>query len=175
MSATPLQDADRSADPFPRRSSALLPLGTLLGLVVAGVAAVLIALVSVQSSESRSATVRQFTGTLELVQQLQQLLSLLKDAETWQRGYLLTGEAAYLAPYNDAHAAFDTQLQALRALTGPEGSQAQRIARLAEIASAKFAELDRTIALKRDGRGDEALALVRTDQGKALMDRFRAV
>jgi signal transduction histidine kinase/DNA-binding response OmpR family regulator/CHASE3 domain sensor protein len=175
MSATPLQDADRSADPFPRRSSALLPLGTLLGLVVAGVAAVLIALVSVQSSESRSATVRQFTGTLELVQQLQQLLSLLKDAETGQRGYLLTGEAAYLAPYNDAHAAFDTQLQALRALTGPEGSQAQRIARLAEIASAKFAELDRTIALKRDGRGDEALALVRTDQGKALMDRFRAV
>jgi CHASE3 domain sensor protein len=152
MSATPPPHNDSSADPSLRRSTALLPLGTLLGLLVAGIAAVLIALVSLQSSESRTVTVRQFTATLELVQQVQQVLSVLKDAETGQRGFLLTGEASYLAPYREARNAFDSQLQTLRGLVGAGSAQTRRVDQLAEIANEKFAELDQTIALKREGK-----------------------
>jgi signal transduction histidine kinase/DNA-binding response OmpR family regulator len=173
MSAPVPAHAGRSPDSSLRRSSAPLPLGTLLGLVIAGVAAIAIAVVSVQSSDSRSATVRQFTNTLELVQQLEQLLSLFKDAETGQRGYLLTGEASYLAPFNAARARYDTQMQALRGLMGPEG--APRVAQMAEIGDAKFKELEETIALRRDGRTAEALAMVRSDNGRILMDRLRAL
>jgi PAS domain S-box-containing protein len=91
------------------------------------------------------------------------LLSAVKDAETAQRGFLLTGDAAFLAPYAPARATA-TRLRALPGVAPPAA------ARLIDV---KFAELDRTIALYRAGDIAAARREVASGGGKRVMDRLR--
>lgn len=99
------------------------------------------------------------------------LLSTLKDAETGQRGFLVTGEPSYLAPYEDARARLDADFGrlALSPLVDPA-----RVERLRALAAAKMGELAETVALRRAGRGEAAVEAVRTGQGKRTMDAIRA-
>ena len=103
------------------------------------------------------------------------VLGLLQDAETGQRGYLLTGEAAYLEPYDRAKDQIRTDLARLREAAGAADTGAERIDRLTALVDDKFAELAETVALTAAGRTDEALTIVRSDRGKALMDEARTV
>jgi two-component system cell cycle sensor histidine kinase/response regulator CckA len=104
--------------------------------------------------------------------QVQRLLSLLKDAETGQRGYLLTGDERYLAPYTAA-------LPEITDLTtGLEqdfrGSSQPQAARLVPgLVQAKLQELQETIEIRRRGDVSAALTIVRTDRGKQTMDNIR--
>ena len=99
-----------------------------------------------------------------------ELRTAVQSAEASQRGFLLTGNEIYLAPYGTAKTQAQRQLEALkRALASYPESQII-LARLSAIMTEKFDEMDRTIALKSDRRDDEALALIRTNRGKALMD-----
>src|SRR5471032_543830 len=84
------------------RSRQPLPPKTLIGFSLAVVAVIIIALLSFQSLQTSTATARELTQSVEVLGRIQALLSTLKDAETGQRGYLLTGEEAYLSPYTDA-------------------------------------------------------------------------
>jgi PAS domain S-box-containing protein len=139
---------------------------------------VLILLVGLLSFYTVSRLLRATTRveqTAEVVDAANGVLSDLKDAETGQRGYLLTGDSTYLAPYHDARAALEVDLRRLRALTVGSASQRQRIDSLATIAAGKFAELDETIVVRRRGGADDAVASVRTDRGKHLMDQARAL
>jgi len=113
------------------------------------------------------------TQTLEVRHRLEELLSSVKDAETGQRGFLLTGEERYLDPYTNAKAALPGELKGLRSLTGDNPRQQQRIDTLEQLTVEKTAELGQTIALRRAGNVEGALALVRSDRGKAAMDRIR--
>jgi signal transduction histidine kinase len=100
------------------------------------------------------------------------LLGLMQDAETGQRGYLLTGDAAYLQPYVSARAAVGGRIEALRQALAAE----HRVGDLGEtpqVVAAKLDELQRTIDLQRAGQHAAALHLIDTDEGKALMDRLR--
>ena len=72
------------------------------------------------------------------------------EAETGQRGYLLMGQNAYLAPYNDALAANGAQFNTLKALIG-EQSERVALARLEQILQQKFRELGLTVRLSRSG------------------------
>ena len=103
---------------------------------------------------------------------LEVLLSTLKDAETGQRGYLLTGNEDYLQPYRAALA----RLPAALATTDVELSEGQSasLARLRTLADAKLAVLAQTIALRRSGDAAGALAVVETGRGRAIMDEIRA-
>ena len=113
--------------------------------------------------------------TREVVAQLERAASTLKDAETGQRGYLLTGKDEYLKPYVDASNGLDKELDRLFALTADNPEQQARLAELRRIAGEKIAELGRTVALMRKGDRDAALAVVQTDRGQRLMDRARAL
>jgi signal transduction histidine kinase len=98
------------------------------------------------------------------------LRNAVQTAESSQRGFLFTGNEIYLAPYGPAKALAERQLAAVnRLLASYDGINAS-LQRLTAIINEKFAEMDQTIALKRDYRDAEALALVRTNRGKALMD-----
>ncbi len=101
------------------------------------------------------------------------LLSQLQDAEIGQRGYLLTEERRYLQPYEAAHVAVENTIARLRGFTDDGIGIADAVDRLGAIAAAKLEELAQTIALTGAGRRDEALAIVRTDRGKRLMDDAR--
>src|SRR4051794_4358565 len=86
------------------RAGPPLPPGPLLGFVVAVCAVAFMALLTYQSLQTRSVAARRVTHTLEVMEQLQSVLSLVKDAETGQRGFLLTGERQYLEPNTTAKA-----------------------------------------------------------------------
>ena len=103
------------------------------------------------------------------------LRSLLQDAETGQRGYLLTRSDAYLAPYDNARAKVRLQVAKLGQLVQGDTGQATLAGELGGIVDAKLDELDRTVALVKAGKPDEALAIVATNRGRYAMDQARAV
>jgi methyl-accepting chemotaxis protein len=107
--------------------------------------------------------------------ELGNLLSELKDAETGQRGYLLTGDDNYLAPYTAALQAIPTTLADVRKLTGDNPNQQRRFATLQQPIDQKLAELKQTIDLRRTQGFDAALKVVETNVGKTYMDEARAI
>ena len=157
------------------RTGTLLPVRTLVGLLLAGFSAVLIAIVSVQSAQSRADSARALTATLEVVARVQAVLATMKDAETGQRGYIVTGEESYLDPYSAARARYESEFQHLRDAIATDATQKARTEEMASIATQKFAELEQTIVLRHANRNDEALAIVRSNRGKELMERFRRI
>ena len=99
-----------------------------------------------------------------------ELRDAVRTAESSQRGFLVTGNEIYLAPYDSAKTLALRQLETLqRTLTRYPESEAL-LSRLKTVIAEKIGEMDQTIALKNDRRDAEALALVRTNRGKALMD-----
>jgi two-component system sensor kinase FixL len=101
------------------------------------------------------------------------LLSTLTDAETGQRGYLLTGNRSYLQPYEAARARLSPAFTDLRALPRMGGEGARRLDVLQGLATAKMAELAQTVALAKAGNLPAAIAVVRSDRGKRIMDAIR--
>ena len=103
------------------------------------------------------------------------MLSTLQDAETGQRGYLLTGDERYLEPFRTAIASEEASRETLRKLTADSPSLQARMNDVDRLTTDKIAALNRTIALRRMGRAEDALSVVRTGEGKRIMDEFRAV
>src|ERR1700742_2541171 len=112
------------------RSGAPLPAGPLLGFVVAVAAVALISLLTYQSLQTRSAAAQRVTHTLSVMDELQTILSLGKDAETGQRGYLLTGEDLYLEPFVNARDQLPVELKKARDLVASDPEQTQRLGNL---------------------------------------------
>ncbi|MGA7218149.1 MAG: CHASE3 domain-containing protein [Candidatus Sulfotelmatobacter sp.] len=111
--------------------------------------------------------------THEVINGLDEVLSGMKDAETGQRGYIITGEAGYLEPYQGARAAVEENLKSLRELTSDNPIQQRRLAELGTLVAGKFAEMQSVIDL-RNGKGFAPAAQeVLTDKGKNLMDSIR--
>jgi CHASE3 domain sensor protein len=108
------------------RSSLPLPPKTLIGFLLAVVAVAIIALLSYQSLQATAASAANLSQTIEVLGRLEGLLSTLKDAETGQRGFLLTGEENYLAPYTCAKDALPGELKATRALLAGWPEQQRR-------------------------------------------------
>jgi methyl-accepting chemotaxis protein len=121
------------------------------------------------------ATAGSVTHTQKVLEHVTSLLSQMKDAETGQRGYLLTGDAAYLAPFQAASDGVPVVLAELRTLTADSANQVARIAQVETLTMAKFNELKRTIEARKNGHADEALKIVLGGEGKRLMDDVRAV
>ncbi|HKV50982.1 MAG TPA: CHASE3 domain-containing protein [Gemmatimonadaceae bacterium] len=110
-----------------------------------------------------------------VIERVERVLARLTDAETGQRGYLLTGRADYLQPHLASERDATMALDSLRALVAGKPSQIARLDTLAAFATRKFAELDTTITLARTGRRDSAVSLVKTDVGKRYMDGARRI
>lgn len=114
-------------------------------------------------------------ATYAVIDQLSELMSMLKDAETGQRGYLLTGNETYLEPYRLADASIDNVIKQLRDSTVVDPLQAHRLEQALPLIQSKMAELKQTIELRRSQGLDAALKVVTAGQGKAYMDKVRQV
>jgi signal transduction histidine kinase len=99
----------------------------------------------------------------------------ITDAETGQRGYLLTGNADYLSPYNAARGRVALLEDTLSRLTPDNPIQQDRLKALAPLLQGKLDELAQTIELRRDVSADAALRLVETGTGRALMQQIKAI
>lgn len=107
-----------------------------------------------------------------VLERLAEVENTIREAETGQRGYLLTGEPRYLAPYRDAVQRVWGRFDRLGELVR-DPAQADRLGRLRSLTEAKLRELAETVALRADGF-EAALAVVRTDLGQRLMEEIEA-
>jgi diguanylate cyclase (GGDEF)-like protein/PAS domain S-box-containing protein len=104
---------------------------------------------------------------------LQSYLATIERAQTAQRGFLLTGNETYLAPYNNAKSSIDARLARLEELAQNDARFLRSTEQLRALTSAKFSELDLTIKVRREAGLQPALAIVNTNQGNAQMDAIR--
>jgi methyl-accepting chemotaxis protein len=114
------------------------------------------------------------THTYQVKANLSEVLIRLADAETAQRGYLLTGENRFLEPYRAAVQGIDRDVQDVQELTTDNPNQQRRVARLQPLIANKISKLAEGSTLRtRDTSG--AALTVYIDQGKAVMDEIRQV
>ncbi len=116
-----------------------------------------------------------FSHSRRVLQELKNTESLLKDAETGQRGYLYTGKMDYLAPYTLATTQIDSHLRNLAAQVGDNPSQQKQVANLGVLIHLKLGELAETISLFQSGNAEEAKALVMSDKGFVTMESIRSL
>lgn len=109
------------------------------------------------------------------VRSAQDVLSALQDAETGQRGYLLTGQADDLAPFERARQDMEPLLSNLIKQTAPDHGRSALAARLLVVTREKMAELQATVASKQRGDDAAALAVVLSDIGRQHMVEARGV
>ena len=102
----------------------------------------------------------------EREQALDDFLALIADAESEQRGYLLTGESSYLQSYRAAAAKLAPALDRLHESYASEEEPAKEISRLRMLSGRKLGELDETVALYDKAGLDPAMNATRTDVGK---------
>lgn len=144
----------------------------LVSLVCAVVLLVIMMLLAVRAFDERDRQEQWLIHSHEVSTALESLLSLLKDAETGQRGFLLTARSHYLEPYQRAVADFPAAEKKLEQLLADNPEQIRRMAELKQHAMEKLRELERTIELgRRDPQA--ALDVVLTDRGQQLMDESR--
>jgi len=96
----------------------------------------------------------------------------LRTAESSQRGFLLTGNQIYLAPYDTAKTRARQELDDLGRMIATDAPNRAMLPRLSEAVGEKIADMDSSIALKSAGRDGEAMALLQSNRGKALMDEI---
>lgn len=124
------------------------------------------------ASEGHAAAVARSFETRE---QLRLILSLHQDMETGQRGFALTGNAAFLEPYTQARERLDGAFEGLEALIANHPEATGALNRLRGASRDKLEVVERDIALARSGRIDDAQALIATGEGRRRMDVLRTM
>lgn len=114
-------------------------------------------------------------ASYELVQDLDEVETRLVDAETGQRGYLLTGDEAYLEPYRAAIKNLDQVMARLKDSISNNPKQQEQIQSLGVLIESKLGELQRTIELRRREEIAAANQIVLQGSGKRWMDQIRTV
>ncbi|HEX3883812.1 MAG TPA: CHASE3 domain-containing protein [Stellaceae bacterium] len=145
-----------------------------MGYGLAGLTLLVIAAISYRTTAGLIENDELVTHSLDVRAGLRTLLSALQDAETGQRGYLLTGDDSYLQPYTAALGEIKAGVDSIRQLSADNQARARKVAAIEPLIAAKLAELRRTIDLRRESGFDAALKLVTTNEGKTAMDRVRA-
>jgi CHASE3 domain sensor protein len=149
-----------------------LPIATTIGLGLAVLAVAFIALFTYRSLQARSEAAQRVNHSLRSIEQLETVLSTAKDAETGQRGFLLTGQESYLDPFLAARGRIAGELANLRrSIEGLE--QRERLTEVARVSELRFAQLQEVVELQRSGKMNDARDLIRSGQGKQTMDRLR--
>ncbi len=106
---------------------------------------------------------------------IQQTMTALADAETGQRGYLLTGDVKYLDPYRAAFGRIEPLMTELRHRFVGQPNRLEALDRLAPLIRAKREEMEKTVSLKERGAMAAALNIVETDDGLTAMASIRRI
>ena len=139
--------------------------------VLAVIGLILINEASFRSSSNAVAEMQEAQLTRGALDDLKQTIL---DAETGQRGYLLTGDERYLAPYTSAISQVDHQLDVLRQIFTPYKEQLSEFGIMSRNISRKLAELDLSVRMRRENKEDAWRFILTTDVGKEHMEAIRA-
>ena len=153
---------------FPRLDASLKFFGLLIIVIVA-----CLATLPTLSSFQANAALDHLKESTAKERAYNLVLSLLKDAETGQRGYLIGSDVAFLEPYNAGVAGIPPALENLNRLASSEKERAL-VARIAKLSQTKVREMDR-IGLKKAGESRAAMQLVASQRGRIMMDELRGL
>jgi signal transduction histidine kinase len=142
-------------------------------LIWLGILPLLLAFVAYQISSQHVRSVEQTLSTADFIQKLDELISIVKDAETGQRGFVLTGREDYLPAYNFAHENFQKMLTQVASSAPRHGVAPEKMAALKGFVSDKMAELEETVRLRRTAGFEAALEVVESDRGRNDMVEIR--
>lgn len=144
------------------------------GFAVALAFLLIIGTVSYRSTARLVADADWVAHTHQVLEKLTELLSELKDAETGQRGFIITGDERYLQPYESAVVELDRTFSQLRELTKDNAAQQRRLDQMEPTLQSRMAIIKETIDLRRGAQGFEAARqLVVTDKGREMMEELR--
>jgi signal transduction histidine kinase len=166
-------DAARGAAPSGAAGGGALRAGSYLaigaGLVLALIAVGASAAIALRNAAALASAAR----TQEIRSLVTQVVEDVTDAETGQRGYLLTDKPSYLDPYARGAAQAPAALDALDAQLGEDEASRPAVARLRALVAAKLTELSQTIDALKEGRRDAAMDVVQSDRGQREMQEIR--
>ena len=151
--------------PKVREMAISLPMAVLAAIVLVGVN---------ETGQMRSQeAVAQMAHSLETRKAINTLLQSMVDAETGQRGYLLTGNTTYLEPYDKALATVHSSVEGLRQQFGDAPEDMQVFNQLSRQIASKLAEMELSLRLRRQGNEDAWKFILHTDMGKEQMEAIR--
>jgi signal transduction histidine kinase/uncharacterized protein (UPF0297 family) len=156
-----------SSASFLRITLAMFLTGVVVLLVVVG-SSIWLGEVNRNYSDETAGLRRIRSGIADLYRNLQ-------DAETGQRGYLLTGDPTYLAPYENAVGMLATRQEALVKYTASYPEYKAKLSDLNRLIAAKMSEVGTTIAMAKAGKKAEAMALVTSDNGRNYMTKISGI
>ncbi|MCC6989642.1 MAG: CHASE3 domain-containing protein [Acidobacteria bacterium] len=163
--------------PRPLRGQRRGAISILLGLAVAlpFVTSLAAAGFVISGQRQLDAAMAGTTTALEVRRVSQTLLAIVLDVQSSQRGYVLTGDPLYLAPYESARRELPEHLRELSTLVARHETQVTRVRELDALATARVDFAADVVRLVTDGRGPEALAAVESGRGKRLTDDARLI
>lgn len=157
---------------LPARLAFKLP-GMAVSLLLAVAAVALIVFINEASYHNTVKSVNDMEQAQSTRSALNELMQSMLDAETGQRGYLLTGNAIYLEPYNETLKTINQQLDQLRLAFTPFPHQLMEFGVMSRHVSRKMAEMDLTVKMRAAGKEDAWRFVLTTDVGKEQMDAVR--
>lgn len=153
------------------RKRHLVSLGLLMIVLMIAVPAI----ITYRAENELRDSMQWVTHTQAVEQAIDRLLVCLTDAESGQRGFVLTKQENFLDSYHEGVPAIGPGLVALRTLTVDNPVQVENIRQLQPLLDQKLEFMEKTIALEKAGQPDQAMAMIVTGTGKKLMDGIRAV
>lgn len=145
--------------------------GFALGLAIFSI----VGFIAYRGTHQLVETAREETHTYQVLSGLEEILSLVKDAETGQRGYIITGEPRYLEPYQTAIKRIGQKTKDVRELTADNPIQQRNLDALEPVIRDKLAVLRETIDLRKTKGLEASVNLIRGDRGKQLMEEIRRI
>jgi len=139
-------------------------------LILVGIINFITILITENNTEDKE---RWVIHTYKVINEAQKLIGFLRDAETGQRGYLLTLSKEYLEPYNLGKTQSLSSYKSLKTLTKDNQNQQNILFQIDKLIIRKFDELAQTIQLTKLNNKEEALVIVNNDSGKQIMDDIR--
>lgn len=144
-----------------------------LALAVLAISGVSVALLDRSADIETRSSFQWATHTLEVENALHKTLAALVEAESAQRGYILTGDTIYLVPQSEAVAMARELIRSVRRLTVDNASQQRRLDTLDRIVEARLGLLRSGVKLMQAGQRDSVERIIRTGRGRILMDSIR--
>ena len=152
---------------LPFRAS--VELGFIAGLMIV----IAVGMFAYRSNEALVDNARWVAHTHRVPEALERTSSLLKDAGTAERGFVITGNERYLEPYFDARPRIEAEVARVQLLTRDNPRQQQRLDSLAPLVTLRLARIDQIIAARRTSGSGPAISLVREGIGLRLMTAIR--
>jgi methyl-accepting chemotaxis protein len=143
------------------------------GFVVSTLIMITVAMVGFLNADRLIENDRLVAHTHEVIGTLEDLLARIVDAETGQRGYVITGNDTYLEPYRAALGEIRKTFDTVRRLTADNPNQQRRLDLMSPIIDTRLATLNTVIDLRRTAGSDAAARSISSNRGKDLMDQIR--